>query len=704
MAVAAAAAALGALPQQSGRVDLLTQANVRIDGAAPNDGAGSAIAPAGDVNGDGIGDVIVGAPDAGNEGRLFSGSAYVVFGRTSPGTVDLANLGANGFRIDGATYHPSASGLTVAAAGDVNGDGLADLIVGFPGDGNNSRANSGSAYVVFGKRSTSTVDLANLGSGGFRIDGANAGDELGWSVAGVGDFNGDGLADVIVGAPFANNNAPQFKYSGAAYVVYGKKTTTTIDLADYNTFQAGEGLRIDGGFAGQTVGWSVSGVGDVTGDGRPDVIVGAPYGVAPYFQTDVGSAYVIYGTASTGTIDTGAFTPTLGYRIDGITAEDGTGEQVAGAGDVNGDGVRDVLVGAADPVSTTGNGYSTSVYVVFGKPSTDPVKLAALGAGGFRIEGAVVPIGGPPPLAGAGDVNGDGLADILVASPNTDENGRLGSGTAYVVFGKASTTTVDLSNLGSGGFEIDGAAAGDLLSSVAAAGDFNGDGRPDLIVGAYDASNNDRTYSGSAYILDGYGTPQLAYDPLTATAGTKITPHGPSRLKRTGQPSFTITPALPAGLSLDPNTGVITGTPTTGQATTNYTVTMTDLAGKATAPLSIEIKASAPPPPPPPPPARKLTLKAGKLTISKARAGKPFTVSMTVQNAATHKGVKGQVACTGKLAGKPLRATRRSSTTHGKASCTWKLPKNASGKQFKGSITERYRKARISRSFSTKVH
>ena len=691
--IAGAWAGTGGLPQQSGAVDLLSQANVRIDGAAPEDGAGLTVAAAGDVNGDGIPDVIVGAPNASNNGRLFSGSAYVIFGRRSPGTVDLANLGSNGFRIDGPAGNSAVVPMSVAGAGDVNGDGLADVIVGFPAASNNGRMHSGSAYVVFGKRSTTTVDLANLGSGGFRIDGAHAGDETGWSVAGAGDFNGDGLADVIVGAPFANNNAPQFKYSGAAYVVYGKKTTTPIDLGNYNAFQAGEGLRIDGGFTGQTVGYSVAGVGDLKGDGHSDVIVGAPYEVGPYFQANVGSAYVIFGTASTGTIDTGAFGTTLGYRIDGIAPMDGTGSTVAGAGDVNGDGRPDVIVGTGDPQATG----TSSAYIVFGKASTDPVKLGALGAGGFRITGAATFQGSAPPVSGAGDVNGDGLADVIVGAPAASNNGRGDSGSAYVVFGKASTGTVDLTALGSAGFRIDGAAPGDLAGVVAAAGDFNGDGRQDVIVGAGDAGNNQRTFSGSAYIVYGYGTPELAYDPLTATVGTKITPHVPKQLKRTGEPSFSIAPALPAGLTLDAKTGVITGTPTAGKPKTNYTVTMTDLAGQAKATLSIEVKAMSPPP------AVKPKLTASKLTVGKAIAGKPFTVSTTVKNARTGHTIKGQVACTGKLNGKPLPATHHSSRTNGRTSCTWQLPKTAHGKHFTGTITDTYKAAKISRSFTVKI-
>ena len=117
--------------------------------------------------------------------------------------MDLANLGARGFRIDGAAAG-DALGLAVAGAGDVNGDGRADVLVGAFLAGNNGRLNSGSAYVVFGSASTDTVDLANLGTRGFRIDGAATSDVAGRAVAGAGDVNGDGRADLLVGPPPAS--------------------------------------------------------------------------------------------------------------------------------------------------------------------------------------------------------------------------------------------------------------------------------------------------------------------------------------------------------------------------------------------------------------------------------------------------------------------------------------------------------------------
>ena len=174
--------------------------------------------------------MIIGAINADNNGRSNSGSAYVIYGSASPATIDLNYLGSEeGFRIDGAAAGDVA-GFSVSDAGDVNGDGRDDVIVGAYGADNNGRDHSGSTYVIYGSASPATIDLNVLGSEeGFRIDGAASYDEAGWAVSDAGDVNGDGRDDVIVGAHYADNNGST---SGSAYVIYGSASLATIDLRD----------------------------------------------------------------------------------------------------------------------------------------------------------------------------------------------------------------------------------------------------------------------------------------------------------------------------------------------------------------------------------------------------------------------------------------------------------------------------------------
>jgi hypothetical protein len=163
-----------------------------------------------------------------------------------------------------------------------------------------------------------------------------------------------------------------------------------------------------------------------------------------------------------------------------------------------------------------------------------------------------------------------------------------------VVYGKASATTVNLSGLAaSDGFLIKGAAARDAAGhSVAGVGDVNGDGRPDVIVGAYEATGN-TPYSGAAYLIYGFGPASLSYPPLSGVQGQPIRPLTPAFKVGAGKASFTVSPPLPPGLTLDPTTGVISGTPSAA-ATASYTVALSDLTGTTSAPLQIAIAATTP--------------------------------------------------------------------------------------------------------------
>ncbi|MEL7029502.1 MAG: integrin alpha, partial [Pseudomonadota bacterium] len=205
-------------------------AGTQLIGANAGDRFGSAVAGAGDVNGDGVDDIIVGASADSGGG---SGAAFVFFGAQDglDGTFLASSLnGSNGFAIDDSAS--SVSGLSVAGAGDVNGDGLADLLVGTGGA-------TSEQYVVFGSSSgfPSTVNVDSLdGSNGFRIGGIDPSDRPGFSVGAAGDINGDGLDDILVGAPDSEANG--FERAGAAYVIFG--STLAIDSKSVCSVEGGD--------------------------------------------------------------------------------------------------------------------------------------------------------------------------------------------------------------------------------------------------------------------------------------------------------------------------------------------------------------------------------------------------------------------------------------------------------------------------------
>jgi hypothetical protein len=197
-------------------------------------------------------------------------------------------------------------------------------------------------------------------------------------------------------------------------------------------------------------------------------------------------------------------------------------------------------------------------------------------------------------VAAVGDVNGDGRSDLLLGAPTASNSGRIESGSAYVVYGTATPGDLELASLGDRGFRVDGAQVYyDAGTSVAAAGDFNGDGRPDIVVGS-PSSSYSSTRSGSAYVVYGFGTPELAYGPITATVGTAGT-FAPKTFRHTGIASFAVAPPLPPGLDFAPRTGALTGTPAAGARPATYTVTMTDATGTVTAPLDLTVTDFVPP-------------------------------------------------------------------------------------------------------------
>jgi len=417
--------------------------------------------------------------------------------------VDEVVGGMGGFVIDGAAAG-DASGFDVSGGGDVDGDGLDDLLVSSV----NAAGGAGRVWVVFGKPDGGAVDLAavSMGAGGFEILGEAAGDEAGHEAAIVGDATGDGLADIVVGAPLVGT-------AGTAYLVHGKADGAAVDLADVALGLGG--FSMAGAGFGEDAGTSVAGAGDVDGDGLADMVIGAPEG-GPF--PGGGRAYVVFGMSGTAPVQlSDVYIGIGGFAMHGVGFDDNAGMAVAGAGDVNGDGRDDVIVGA--PVADAG-GMSNAgrSYVVFGRNATSGIDLSMLGGTGFFIDGASGSDLAGTAVAGVGDVDGDGRADVVVGAPQA-EDALVLQGQAYVVRGKTDGATVSAASVaaGMGGFVIDGELAGNFLgTAVGGGGDVDGDGYGDVLLGVPNVAVPGPT-AGRGYVV--FGRPGGASVPLADLPG-----------------------------------------------------------------------------------------------------------------------------------------------------------------------------------------
>jgi hypothetical protein len=506
-----------------------------IDGQAPGHNSGRSVHSVGDLDGDGLGEVAVAARNADNN----TGRIYIIRGKVSGDPIALSKLEEKnqGFVIYG-EMPGDFTGTTIAGAGDVDGDGLGDLIIGAPKASPAGTA-SGAAYVVLGKADLGPVHLADVatGIGGFAIYGAKAGDASGRSVAGAGDVNGDGLADVVVGAYGAD---PGGSFSGAAYVVFGREAGKPTSLADLDDGMGG-GFAVHGEVSLDFAGFAVGGAGDVDGDGLADIVVGA-YGHDSAGDS-AGRAYVVFGKADPAPVKLADVAAGQGGRaFDGAAAYDRAGFAVAGAGDVDGDGFADLVVGA--PLA---DGLSQDVgraYVVFGGPdlASGPLPELAAPPTGFTLTGVQSRDYAGTAVERAGDVDGDGYDDVFVGAPGANPHGA-DSGRGYVVFGGPDLASVSLNWIanGDGGFSLDGEASEDYCGfSVAPAGDVNGDGHADVIVGARgnDGKGDD---AGRSYVVFGgdfSGASFMAYGPGADTA--KGTPAGESLITGRGDDLITV--------------------------------------------------------------------------------------------------------------------------------------------------------------------
>ncbi|MCD4653254.1 integrin alpha, partial [bacterium] len=391
---------------------------------------GRAVAPAGDVNGDGFADIIVGMPFY-NPNPEPLGNFLVYFGQSD----GFFQIGPEG---GGFSYTQSGAnlGISVATAGDVNGDGFSDIIAG-AWKFDNPEVDEGQAYVYLGEPDDLTLsatwtDELNQEHGYF-----------GYSVACAGDINADGYDDIVVGA--IGYKEYSWATTGAVYTFNGS----------YNGLATSYSRRVDGNYDGMQMGYCVAGAGDVNGDGYDDVLYSAP-GRYPG-----GKVFLHRGTSS-GMSETSSW--------DAQTTEYGArfGNSLSSAGDVNGDGYSDVIIGAYQ--WNSGTGVVTAYY---GSSSglSETESWVKTGTDYHDYYGYSVSC--------AGDVNGDGYSDVIIGAhgashhPDTD-------GAVYVHHGSPTGLHSTPSWIA---FDNNPNVAANFGQSVAGAGDVNGDGYSDVIIG-----------------------------------------------------------------------------------------------------------------------------------------------------------------------------------------------------------------------------
>lgn len=473
---------------------------------------GAEVTSVGDINGDGIDDMAIGAPYTNDN----LGKVYVIYGQNegSPDIYLSMLTYEQGFSVTGSDSG-GVFGFAIASAGDQNGDSVDDMMISAP------FANSGKGivYVIYGTlgyRSNFNVAMV-IHSGGFRIYGSEISGNLGYSIIGVDDVTGDGVSDILMSAPYVDH------MRGRTYLIYGTYGVKQDFSVDALTSH--RGCVFSGSQSGAKSGVVVARVGDLNGDGVADFAIGEPLAETQ----SRGAVRVIFGCkhhcfpASMPLLELSS----RGFSIIGAGSFHRLGSAICAAGDINGDGVDDVLVS-----SFIANNVRGAVYVVYGSPTfAASINLASLNPSQvFSVSGSGVGLFGVS-LAGKFDLDHDGTPDILVGNPNG------GDISAYALLGSdelfSSATSIDKLP-SSSMFRVSTAQAYDESGQkIAAVGDFNDDGFLDVAMSAAGAVISD-TKAGAVYVIYdvlALGDAILTHSPIFyPTASPTVVPtHRPSR-------------------------------------------------------------------------------------------------------------------------------------------------------------------------------
>jgi len=437
---------------------------VRLTGEAAGDYAGYPVADAGDVDGDGYDDVLVGAY-MNSSGAGLGGAAYLV--RGGPG---LTSGGLGSAITYAAAAGLDAVGFSGAGVGDVNRDGYDDMLIGGNGD-DTIATDAGFAWLVLGSPSPTGGTLTTSIAYAYR--GESAYDYAGYAVDAAGDLDADGYPDMVIGAYGSDRVGSA---AGIVYLVPGSASPTSTDLGTVASWTGRASLDL--------AGISVSGCGDVDGDGYDDVVVGATgYDTS---SGETGAAHLVLGDA---TWTSGSLSGAVTWT--GEAASDQAGRDVADAGDANGDGYADVLIGAY--ANDDGGAEGGAAYLVLGSASPRSGSLSAEVQYTADTAGDFVGLA----VDGAGDLDLDGYADLLIGAPYDDLSTGDGAGAVYVVLGGPAPASTSLSTE----LRLSGLYSGDIAGgAVGRGGDVDGDGDPEILVGAYGIGDAGY-YAGGAFVV-----------------------------------------------------------------------------------------------------------------------------------------------------------------------------------------------------------